>query len=93
MYEMICTRPNIAYAVSATCRYQSNPSKHHWIVVKHILKYLRRTKDVLLVYGDDDFLIDGFIDTSIQFDLNDRKLTSGFISVCNSGAMSWKSSK
>ncbi|KAM1074315.1 hypothetical protein ACFX2B_019087 [Malus domestica] len=51
MYAMICTRPDIAYAVSITSRYQSNPGSEHWIAVKTVLKYLRRTKDMFLVYG------------------------------------------
>ncbi|KAM0986185.1 hypothetical protein EV2_013807 [Malus domestica] len=29
MYAMICTRPDIAYAVSITSRYQSNPGLEH----------------------------------------------------------------
>ncbi|XP_068315005.1 uncharacterized protein [Pyrus communis] len=29
MYAMICTRPDIAYAVSITSRYQSNPGSEH----------------------------------------------------------------
>ncbi|KAM1650527.1 hypothetical protein EV1_003145 [Malus domestica] len=29
MYAMICTRPYIAYAVSITSRYQSNPGSGH----------------------------------------------------------------
>nr|GEX12758.1 zinc finger, CCHC-type [Tanacetum cinerariifolium] len=28
-----------------------NPKKLHWVVVKHILKYLRNTRDMFLVYG------------------------------------------
>ena len=50
MYAMLCTRPNICYAVGIVSRYQSNPGMHHWIAVKHILKYLRRTRDYMLVY-------------------------------------------
>lgn len=40
MYSMISTRPDIAYALSVTSRYQSNPGPLHWKVVKDILKYL-----------------------------------------------------
>ena len=29
MYAMVCTRPNIAYAVSVTSRFLTNPSKEH----------------------------------------------------------------
>ena len=45
MYAMLCTRPDIAYAISMTSRFQSNPGLEHWVAVKAILKYLRRTKD------------------------------------------------
>ena len=29
MYAMVCTRPNIAYAVGVVSRYMSNPGKTH----------------------------------------------------------------
>ncbi|KAK8652312.1 hypothetical protein V6N13_061333 [Hibiscus sabdariffa] len=53
MYAMICTRPDLSYALSMTSRYQANPGEGHWVAVKNILKYLRRTKDVFLVYGGE----------------------------------------
>jgi hypothetical protein len=40
MYAMICTCPEVSYALSVTSRYQSNPGDAHWVVVKNILKYL-----------------------------------------------------
>ncbi|KAL5740548.1 hypothetical protein ACOSQ2_029728 [Xanthoceras sorbifolium] len=30
MYAMVCTRPDIAHAVSVVSRYMSNPGKEHW---------------------------------------------------------------
>ncbi|KAK8547551.1 hypothetical protein V6N12_031688 [Hibiscus sabdariffa] len=39
MYAMICTRPDLSYALSMTCRYQANPGEGHWIAVKNILKF------------------------------------------------------
>ncbi|KAK9018488.1 hypothetical protein V6N11_001462 [Hibiscus sabdariffa] len=56
MYAMICTRPDLSYALSMTSRYQTNPGESHWVAVKNILKYLRRTKDVFLVYGGEEQL-------------------------------------
>ena len=50
MFAMISTRPDVSYALSITSRYQSDPGEDHWTAVKNILKYLRRTKDVFLVY-------------------------------------------
>src|SRR5438105_13485046 len=41
MYAMLCTRPDVSYALSVTTRYQSNPSECHWVAIKNIIKYLR----------------------------------------------------
>src|SRR5262249_21959515 len=65
MYAMICTRPDIAHVVSVTSRYQADPGEQHWMAVKCILKYLRRTKDLFLVYGgiNGDLKIEGYTDS------------------------------
>src|SRR3954471_18844050 len=57
MYAMLCTRPDVAHAITLTSRYQSDPGSEHWIAVKNILKYLRRTKDIFLVYGGEEELV------------------------------------
>ena len=43
--------------------------------VKNILKYLRRTKDVFLIYGDgdSDFHVKEYTDASFQYDRDDSK--------------------
>ncbi|GJY77980.1 hypothetical protein Tco_1389177 [Tanacetum coccineum] len=51
MYAVICTRPDVTFAQNITSRFQQNPGEVHWTVVKNILKYLRNTKDMFLVYG------------------------------------------
>src|SRR4051812_4768063 len=56
MYAMICTRPDVSYALSVTSRYQADLGEGHWTALKNILMYLRRTKDVFLVYGGEDEL-------------------------------------
>ncbi|GAA0154631.1 hypothetical protein LIER_12557 [Lithospermum erythrorhizon] len=40
MYVMLCTRPDVSYALSVTSRYQANPGESHWIAVKFILKFI-----------------------------------------------------
>jgi hypothetical protein len=57
MYAMLYTRPYASYAICATNRYQSNYSEAHWTIVKNILNYLRRTKKVFLVFGDEEELV------------------------------------
>ena len=53
MYAMTCTWPDVACALSLVSRYQANPGGSHWTAVKSILKYLRHTKDMFLVYGGE----------------------------------------
>ena len=74
MYAMLCTRPDVNLAVSLVGRYQSNPGKEHWTAVKNILKYLKRTKDMFLVYGgDEELVVKGYVDASFDTDLDDSK--------------------
>ena len=58
MYAMLCTRLDIAYAVSVTSRFQADPGPEHRSAVKCILMYLRRTKDMVLVLGGGDLKLD-----------------------------------
>ena len=94
MYAMLCTRPDVSYALSSTSRFQSNPGEEHWIAVKNILKYLRRTKDQFLVYGDQrDLKVAGYTDASFQTDSDDLKSQTGYVFTVNGGAVVWRSSK
>ena len=60
MYTMLCTRLNVSYALSVTSKYQSDPGMGHWVAIKNILKYLRRTKGIFLIYGDEDLIVEGY---------------------------------
>ncbi|GJR03817.1 retrotransposon protein, putative, ty1-copia subclass [Tanacetum coccineum] len=59
MYAVRCTRPDVAFAQNITSRFQQNPGELHWTTVKNILKYLRNTKDMFLVYGGYVFILNG----------------------------------
>nr|GEY49037.1 hypothetical protein [Tanacetum cinerariifolium] len=56
MYDVRCTRPDVAFAQNVTSRFQQNPGDLHWTTVKNILKYLRNTKDMFLVYGEAEYI-------------------------------------
>ena len=74
MYAMLCTRPDVSYALSIMSRYQANPGEQHWATVKTILKYLRRTKDMFLMYGDSsEMKVIGYCDASFQTDRDDSR--------------------
>src|SRR5215216_6667421 len=94
MYAMLCTRPDVAHAISLTSRYQSDLGSEHWIAVKNILKYLRRTKDMFLVYGCEEELVTKcYVDASFDTDPDDSKSQSGYVFLLNGAAVSWRSSK
>ncbi|KAL4021421.1 hypothetical protein IC575_020218 [Cucumis melo] len=87
MHAMLCTRPDICYSVEIVSRYQSNPGRDHWTTVKNILKYLRRTKDYMLVYGSKDLILTGYTDSNFQTDKDARKSTSRSVFTLNGGAV------
>ena len=62
--------------------------------MKNIFKYLRRTKDLLLIFGGGlELKVEGYTDSDFIIDVDDRKFKSGYIFVCNGGAVSWKNFK
>ena len=95
MYAMLYTRPDVSYALSMTSRFQSDPVECHWIAVKNILKYLRRTKDIFLIYGgqEGELVISGYTDAGFQSDLDEFRSQFGFVFCLNGGAVSWRGSK
>jgi len=93
MYAMLCTRPDICYAVGLVSRYQSNPGQTHWKDVKRILRYLRGTVDYKLCYQGSDLQLVGYSDADWGGDLDERKSTSGYVFLLNNGTISWSSKK
>ncbi|GKF35479.1 hypothetical protein Tco_0108679 [Tanacetum coccineum] len=53
MYVVRCTRPDVAFAQNIISQFQQNLGDAHWTAIKNILKHLRNTKDMFLVYGGD----------------------------------------
>ncbi|GKC84586.1 retrovirus-related pol polyprotein from transposon TNT 1-94, partial [Tanacetum coccineum] len=93
MYLMVCTRPDIAYAVSIVSRYLANPGKNHWEAVKWILKYLKGTADVGLVYGRDQGKhvdVDGFVDADYAKDPDKGRSITGYVFMVHGCVVSWK---
>ncbi|GJS16917.1 retrotransposon protein, putative, ty1-copia subclass [Tanacetum coccineum] len=96
MYAVRCTRPDVAFAQNITSRFQQNPGDLHWTTVKNILKYLRNTKDMFLVYGGDlkrELRVSCYTDAGYLTDADDLKSQTGYVFVLNGGAVDWKSAK
>ncbi|GKF33606.1 hypothetical protein Tco_0106806 [Tanacetum coccineum] len=90
MYAVRCTRSDVAFSQNITSRFQQNPGDLHWTSVKNILKYLRNTKDMFLIYGGDIKLE---LRVSCYTDADDLKSQTGYVFVLNGCAVDWKSTK
>ena len=93
MYAMMCTSPDICYAVGLASRFQSNLGIKHWMSVKRIQRYLKGTTDYVLCYQGKDLRLIGYIDADWGCDLDQRKSTSGYAFLLNDCAISWCSKK
>jgi hypothetical protein len=93
MYAMMCTRPDICFAVGMVSRYQSNPGPVHWQAVKRIFRYLRGTSDLVLCYQGGDMRLRGYCDADWASDRDERKSTTGYAFLLSAGTISWCSKK
>lgn len=93
MYAMVCTRADIAYAVSVVSRFMSNPGKLHWDAVKWVMRYLKGTLDHGLMYGKSKHEVcevRGYVDSDFAGDLDIRKSISRYMFMLDNCLISWK---
>ncbi|GJY22607.1 retrotransposon protein, putative, ty1-copia subclass [Tanacetum coccineum] len=70
--------------------------EQNWTAVKNILKYLRNTKDMFLVYGGNpeaELRVTCYYDAGSETDRDDIKSLTRYVFVLNGGVVDWKSSK
>lgn len=92
MYLATTTRPDIAAAVSQLSRFVDNPRIRHWKALKHLLRYLKSTKDFGLVLGGrGPTVLEGFSDSDWASNQEDRRSMGGFCFSTgpNEGAVAW----
>ena len=91
MYAIVCTRPDIAYAIGVVSRFMSNLGEAHWVAVKWICIYLRGTSKMFLCFGNGDPILQGYTDADYAGDRNSRKFPLGYLVTFAGGAVSWQS--
>ena len=57
LHAMLNTRLNIYFAVGMVSKYQLNLRSLNLVGVKHVLKYLWRMRDYMLVYQSEDLIV------------------------------------
>ena len=94
MYAMLCTRPDLAYAISETSRFNAQPTKVHEAAVKRGLRYLNGTReDGITFSGSQSLKLSAFSDADWAGNQEDRRSISGFVAMINGAAISWSSKK
>jgi hypothetical protein len=99
-YLCYSTRPDINYAVNLLSRYTVNPGIKHWLAAKHLLQYIKGTKDYGLEFNNNDsngnnnnLIITAYSDADWAGDLDERKSTTGYFVLINNNIVSWASKK
>ena len=90
MYAMVCSRPDLSYALSVVSRYMANPGKEHWKAVQWIFRYLRGTSNAYLQFGKTRDGLVGFVDSDFAGDLDKRRSLTGYVFTIGGCAVSWR---
>ena len=93
MYAMVCTRPDIAHAVSVVSRFMSKPGKEHWKAVQWIFRYLRGTSNYGLMFDKRTANLGqvvGYSDSDFAGDLDERRSLTGYVFQLCGSCVSWK---
>ncbi|KAL5546585.1 hypothetical protein UlMin_006272 [Ulmus minor] len=92
MFTMVSTRLNISHAISVLSRFMSNTKNEHWLGMKWLLRYLKGSSYVGLVYkkkGKSTWL-EGYTDSDYGADRDKiMSITSYFFNL-NGCCISWK---
>ncbi|KAL2230649.1 UNVERIFIED_CONTAM: Retrovirus-related Pol polyprotein from transposon TNT 1-94, partial [Sesamum indicum] len=78
MFLMVCTRPDVAYAISCLSRYMSNPGPPHWEALKWLLRYFCGSEKIGITfskYSAHAHLV-GYVDSNYANDSDSGKSTT-----------------
>lgn len=79
---LVHTWPDISFAVGYVSRYMERPQQERMVAVKHLLRYIAGAIDFGLLYskqGNDELCLNGYSDSDLRGDIDDRKSTTGII--------------
>nr|GEZ35288.1 hypothetical protein [Tanacetum cinerariifolium] len=83
-------RPDVVFTQNITSRFQQNLGEKHWTTMKNILKYLRNTGDMLLVYDENleaELRVTLYCVAGFENDKDDIKSQAGYVFVLNGGTV------
>lgn len=93
MYIVVCTRPDIANAVSILSQFNDCFSETHWKAAKRVLRYLKGTINYCLTFSKTNTEINAFVDADWASNEVDRRSYTGFVFKLGGSTVSWQSRK
>ncbi|CAL8121905.1 unnamed protein product [Prunus armeniaca] len=84
------TRPELSFFVNKVCQFMHNPTSEHWVSVKRILRYLKKTISHGLFLSH---AIQAFCDADWAGCLNDCRSIGGFAIYLGCNLVSWSAKK
>ena len=90
MYLMVFTRPDLAFAVGQCARFCQSPGPAHWRALVLILRYVKKTADLGLVYRMGAMEITLKVDSSWADDPTERRSTGGWSGHALGAAFCWE---
>lgn len=73
MYLATSTRPDIIHAVSLLSQFNEDPGPCHWKAAKRVLRYLKGTKDLKLIFKKEEKKLEGYAGANWGNDADDRR--------------------
>lgn len=91
---LLATRPDLTFSVCLIARYMERPTEIHLAAAKRVIRYLRGTTMLGIMYERKASVeLQGWTDSDYAGDIDDRKSTSGYVFKLSSGSVSWSSKK
>jgi hypothetical protein len=93
MYIMLKTRSNITYFISMISRYVFNFTQIHWQAVKSIFRYLRKTRQMKLMFREALKSLKNYTNSNWAEDQDIRRSISEYAFNVDSDVISWFSKR
>ena len=92
MWLQIATRPDLSFSVNILFHFTHNPGKPHWHALKHVLAYIKGTKNYGITYrGGEKLSPTGFVDSDYAGCKDTRRSTEDNVFIVVGGPVSWES--
>jgi hypothetical protein len=95
-YLALHTRPDITFVTNLLAQFTSSPTEAHWSSVKHLLRYVKGTKSMGILYTqtlDPNDGICGWADADYATSLVSKKSTSGYVITMYGNPICWSAKK